>query len=60
MPEPAHSTLNTMLKLTAGVLVLLAAASFNMERIMPIVHDASVSLQTTTFFDRIADLVAGA
>jgi hypothetical protein len=31
-----------------------------MERLLPIVHDVSVELQTTPIFDRIAKLVEGA
>ena len=48
-----------MLGVTAIALLVLAVASLNMERLMPIVTEVSIELQTTSWFAWIADLVAG-
>jgi hypothetical protein len=57
MARRTDSTLNTMVVVTAVSLAVLLTASFNVERIMPIVHEFSVELQTTEVFDEIAQFV---
>jgi|LakMenEpi03Aug12_release.lakeMendotaPanAssembly.Ray.scaffolds.fasta_scaffold3796415_1 hypothetical protein len=54
------STAITLIRVSVVCLLVLAVASLNMERLLPIVHDVSVELQTTPIFDRIAKLVEGA
>ncbi len=54
------STVITLIRVSVVCLLVLAVASLNMERLLPIVHDVSVELQTTPIFDRIAKLVEGA
>jgi hypothetical protein len=57
MARRTDSTLNTMVVVTAVSFAVLLTASFNVERIMPIVHELSVELQTTEVFDEIAQFV---
>ncbi len=54
------STVIPLITVSVVCLAVLAAASLNMERLLPIVHEVSVALQTTPLFDWIADLVGGA
>lgn len=54
------STVIPLMVVSGVCLAVLAVASFNMERLLPIVHEVSVSLQTTPLFDRIAEWVGGA
>ncbi len=45
---------------SAVSLLVLAVASFNVERLMPVVHEFSIRFQSSALFDQIANLLAGA